>query len=412
MNTVSFVEARDSIRREILQDAALGSHISNFIESGAWYVPCAGNLGDGLIGLGTLDLFHHLGVAPPVYTTKGQPSFPRTKHLILGGSGGWFEGLWNHWEKILTEFLNDGGNLLILPSTINGFVDFFSRYAGQIIIFAREKLTYDNLKKVPGLEDRVFLSHDLAFALNFSRLDICAQPSRSGALHIFRQDAESKEGLIFAENYDLPLIWSHKEWADRGFCLRMLRPVMELMQLLESIQTDRLHMSILGAMLGCRVDMYPGSYFKNVAVYEHSLSRFNTVQFVETLPIDGVRREDLTLISQLRTGHDAAVEKLELERRCCAALREQLHEMRLSLLKYEEEADSHLNSVMNLTAELKRFRNENERLSMALSSFQGSRGYRLWLAYNRVYESRAVGSQLRRLRGMVGALLRSFKRRF
>lgn len=411
MNKVSFIEARESIRNEILRNPDLNAYITKFANAGAWYVPCAGNLGDGLIGLGTLDLFRHLGVSPPVCTSENGSEFPRTKHLIVGGSGGWLEGKWDYYAKILTDFLEDGGNLLILPSTVKGFVDFFSKYAGQIVVFAREKATFNHLAKIEGLEDRVFLSHDLAFMINFSALDLSAQPSRAGALRIFRQDAESKDGLLFAENYDLPLIWSHEKWADRAFCLQKLRPLMELMQLLDSIQTDRLHMSILGAILGCRVSMYAGSYFKNGAVYDHSLCRFDTVQFFDAPPTDGIKRADLTLIGQLRAEHDVAIEKLELERRRCAALREQLHEMRLSLLKYEGEIDSNLNFIIDLKGKLENFRKENERLSTSLSAFQGSRGYRLWLAYNRLYEGRALGPALRRFRGLVGSLLRSIRGR-
>jgi exopolysaccharide biosynthesis predicted pyruvyltransferase EpsI len=45
------------------------------------------------------------------------------------------------------------------------------------------------------------------------------------------------------------------------------------------IHTDRLHCAILSGILGRETVLYPNSYYKNGAVFAHSLSRISNVRF-------------------------------------------------------------------------------------------------------------------------------------
>lgn len=51
------------------------------------------------------------------------------------------------------------------------------------------------------------------------------------------------------------------------------------------IHTDRTHGAIAGALMGREVHLYPNAYFKNRAIYEHSLHHFPHVSF-ESPPVD------------------------------------------------------------------------------------------------------------------------------
>src|SRR5690606_38852452 len=108
------------------------------------------------------------------------------------------------------------GQALILPSTVKGFNDFFEKYARQITIFARERRSYEHLLSIPGMQGRVFLCHDLAFATDFSVFKVHEPAIRSGRLNLFREDEEARSASHYTHNYDLSLLWNSVSWSDRA----------------------------------------------------------------------------------------------------------------------------------------------------------------------------------------------------
>ena len=49
------------------------------------------------------------------------------------------------------------------------------------------------------------------------------------------------------------------------------------------VETDRLHCAILAAMLGRRTVLRANSYYKNAAVFDHSLSRLQNISFMPAM---------------------------------------------------------------------------------------------------------------------------------
>lgn len=403
--------ARQSLRNDILTDSALHSAIREAASQDARYLPCSGNLGDGLIGLGTLDLFEFLGVSPAICRASDEmglsaPGVGETSasYIIVGGSGGWLQGRWEHFATTLQPFLEAGGRVLILPSTVKGFEDFFRRYASQITIFARERTSYEHLSTIPQLKGRLHLSHDLAFATDIERLGWDYDVPRIGTLNILRQDEESNTGQDFRLNFDLSLLWNGIEWGNREVCERHLAPVAGVIKQFLEVRTDRLHMTALAAMLGCRVTMYPSSYFKNEAVYEHSLSRFKNVTFDR---------------SNLQGGYAAPPNQPQAETLEASdtdiALSSGLQETRFRNLKLGERVDGLRKALEASREELANLRMHIDELQIANASLRQvqseweyhkqSRGYRLWQSYNACYEHAVYGPYLRRVRALVGKVM-------
>lgn len=387
---------RTALQAEVMECEPLIRHLKQFAEKGAVYLPSAGNFGDGLIGLGTVCLFEKIGINPDIHDILDDPGVPRAKYVIVGGGGGWLDGLWNHYAKILEGFLEQGGQALILPSTVKGFETFFQKYAKQITIFARERVSYDHLLSITGMQDRVFLCHDLAFATDFSLFQIHGAEHRQGRLNLFREDEEAENTDHYTRNYDLSLLWNSLSWFDKQTCVRRLAPLIALMSQFEQIHTDRLHMSILGTLMGCQVTMHPSGYFKNSAVYEYSLSGFPNVTFTSRKPDDS---DDPVAVSRIRDGQDIeALADLSERNRM---LDEELQATRDRNLNYayrlddlarqlEESARAHAESMP----------------SAAQQAYLASRGYRFWVRYNEFYEDERMGPALRKLRSVAGNLLR------
>ncbi len=428
-----------ALRNDILSNAQLKSQLLTFAEHDAVYIPCAGNLGDGLIGLGTLDLFRAFGVKSRVHDSLKQGVLPPSGYAILGGGGGWFDGLWGHYAEVLQTFLEQGGQVLILPSTVQGFQDFFEKYAPQITIFAREQNTFDRLVKYRGMESRVHLTHDLAFVADLSvfeeDINKARLNSREGTLNIFREDEESSTTGHRKHNYDLSLLWNAIAWHDTQECIRKLRPVVQLLVQKQVVHTDRLHMSILATILGCDVFMYPSRYFKNQAVFDYSLSSFPNVQFshdpsahiTTSLPaaesphasddIDVLRKKLVDYEQAYHTIND----ELQLTRDRNVEYSRHMDELRNAsphddeLLQLQCQISALTDKLEMTQAEFERYKTEarqheqmlQEEHSLALreqTAFVQSRGYRVWSSYNRLYRMPVVGPVLTGLRNLVKKL--------
>ncbi|WP_193088351.1 polysaccharide pyruvyl transferase family protein [Advenella sp. FME57] len=402
----SIIEKRLELQGEVTGCEPLISNLKEFAENDAIYLPSAGNFGDGLIGLGTLYLFEKIGINPNMQDILTDSSLPQAKHLIVGGGGGWLDGLWNHYAQILDGYLAQGGQVLILPSTVKGFESFFEKYASQITIFARERVSYDHLKAIRGMQDRVFLCHDLAFATDFSAFNVHGIDHRSGRLNLFREDEEARNAAHYTHNYDLSLLWNSQSWFDKDMCIRRLSPLLELMSQFEQIHSDRLHMSILGTLMGCEVTMHPSGYFKNRAVYDYSLSRFSNVTFTDSKPDQS---EEPGSVSRVRDPQDLQV--IEHAATDIAALNESLISLtdrhRMLNEELQDTRDRNLNYAYRLDALSRQLEDLSEdRPTAQQQAFLDSRGYRLWVRYNRLYENEHTGPALRKLRSAGGRILR------
>jgi len=281
MDVMNHRTAHASIRDAILGNDVLTGALGAAAAEDACLMPNPGNLGDGLIQLGTLDLLDDLGLVPPIVNGCSPAQFEGRRSVIIGGGGGWIEGLWEHWAHAARGFLEAGGRMIVLPSSIVGFDDLWRRHAGQVTIFAREKATLDHLLSLPEMEGHAFFCHDLAFAVRLSALHRDDENRGQGTVRMFRTDAESARGRPPVGSIDLSLLWNGDVWGDRRSCSGPLRAAAHLMSQFATLETDRLHMAALAAMLGLHVRMYANAYYKNRSVYDATLHLFDNVEFVE-----------------------------------------------------------------------------------------------------------------------------------
>lgn len=388
MNKYALInEKRLSIQQKIFSCSPLIEILKKFAEKDALYLPAAGNLGDALIGLGTLDLFDKFGLKFQTHDTILFRELPEVEYIVLGGGGGWLDGIWKHHAQILTPFFEKGGQALILPSTVSGFTEYFRKYAKQITVFARDPVTYEHLSSIDELKGSVFLCHDLAFAVDFSRLNPTPNLNKSGSLNIFRQDEESLHHEFYRNNYDFSLLWNGVSWYERETCENKLKALVNILDSFEEIHTDRLHMSVLATFLGANVSMYPGSYFKNEAIYKYSLVGFPNVRFCSEHPAGGV-----SMFSEEKQQKENELEQL---RKDYEFLNEELQETRYRNLLFAENLEGKNRGSYSAVQDSE------------LEAFLNSKGYKVWNLYNSIYENKVVGPSLRKIRSLFGRLLRA-----
>jgi exopolysaccharide biosynthesis predicted pyruvyltransferase EpsI len=276
--------AHQYLRQSILEHPELIAALKHAQQEGACFLPNPGNLGDGLIALGTYDLFDELGWSPDIIKEFKPENLQGTKLVVIGGGGAFIEGLGEEMSRCLRDHLENGGHIILLPSSIYGFEQYFERYAKQVMIFVREKNSAERLAQVAALEGRVHLCPDLAFAIRPDTFSNFSINSRNGTLHAFRTDGESTGIKLPSDNVDIHKLWNGDFWFDREHCLAPLGAVARLIFQFKNVETDRLHMTILSAMLGCHVKMYSNAYYKNKGVYDYSLNLFENVELVANEP--------------------------------------------------------------------------------------------------------------------------------
>jgi len=201
--------------------------------------------------------------------------------LTIIRGGGYINDVWAIGRRFLSEVCRKSNRVIVSPSSywaISGgkLEKTLQKIETPLVLYAREKYSYkwlDGMTKPKNIQ--IELAPDSAFYL--TKDDLSKGEGSNEPLICFRDDVEStinKEILIelIRQNpsaliEDIPNVGSLNDF---------LTKISEA----SCIYTDHLHVAIIGAILDKKVFLYPNSYWKNIGVYEYSLSSFVNVKFV------------------------------------------------------------------------------------------------------------------------------------
>ena len=264
------------LNQEILGDAHLKAALELARRNDACFVTGSGNAGDGLIHHGAFSLLNGMNWSPRLASEWGLADEPeRGWALMIGGA--MIEGVWDERMRALRAFLDRGGHVIILPCTIFGFRELLSKYADQLMVFARERKTLENLRAA-GVE-HASMCHDLAFAVPPAFYLGLTKDEREGELAAYRTDEERSQADIPFRNLDLSLLWNGDVWRDAAKVEERCRLLGATLATFSTVSTDRLHIGIFAAALGCEVRLSSSIGDKIPGVFEYTLSRFSNVEF-------------------------------------------------------------------------------------------------------------------------------------
>lgn len=235
------------------------------------YVGNDGNWGDALIHKGTIAFFRHFNIKYyelPVTCSPLKRNIILLKAklfgqlVVLSGGGAWC-GHYGQMARATENMMRRYAfrNFVVLPSSydktynIEG-VDFYCR---------------DRFESQSNMPHAIFC-HDMAFFLEPLSCNVI--PDKKIA-YSYRVDIESRGEIdLPEENYDLSSKGKHNDGVYDFF---------GYLSNFETINTDRLHVSIGASMLGKNVNLSEGSYFKNNAIYKSSIkSYYPNTRFIDT----------------------------------------------------------------------------------------------------------------------------------
>jgi len=238
----------------------------------------SGNAGDGLIAHATYTMMRRHGVR---FRSMHAHDAADGEIILVGGGGNLVEGKYVETAEFIRRHVRRN-RLVLLPHTIAGYADVLAHTHDNLKVFCREPVSFE-LARLNGAHPRqISLAHDMALYLEQG--DLPAVGQGEGVLSALRADAESaNRARRPADNVDISLSWNGELWQNEPFARSVVESLCHFIAPYRVVRTDRLHVCILSALLGKEVYLFPNSYFKNRAVFQHSISpRFPHVRFVNT----------------------------------------------------------------------------------------------------------------------------------
>jgi hypothetical protein len=235
-----------------------------------------GNRGDGLVHLGGRQFLS--GLAVPVREFRDTDDLGRMSgQVLLIYSAGAMARRNRKLQRLLKWLAPRFNDIVLLPDSFDLSVSstrsFAQSWDRKYHVFCRELVSFDMLRQSKAKPNNLLLGHDLSFHLD---LNPWASRPANGIGGVFRHDAEASYGR-------LPRELDAVEDAARG-TERHPEGLLEFVARFAELHTDRTHAAIAAARMGRGVWFYPNSYFKNEAIYHHSLASMPQVHFVRNAP--------------------------------------------------------------------------------------------------------------------------------
>lgn len=265
------------------------------------YCPNPGNAGDSLIAVATMQLFAKLGIG---VKWVGCRKVVEPGRIVFYGGGGNLVANYPDAACFIEANHRQAERLVLLPHTVEGHGELLRGLGANVDLITREPVSHAYCREA-ARGANVHLSEDLALwcdvgelrrlplpgplegplpekkhrrkairrAMLDERLGRLFFPWKRRLLKAGRMDRERAEGREVAKgNRDVSDLFSYGVRDEETVSLSA-RHFMDFVDGYDSVETDRLHVCIGAALLGKKVIFHPNSYFKNEAVYRHSLER-------------------------------------------------------------------------------------------------------------------------------------------
>lgn len=255
--------------------------LSSYSNKKVYFVSNPGNAGDAFIAYSTYCLFNRLNIHYQIINPE-KDMFIANETIFFSGGGNLVEGKYDHLYKKLKKYVNNN-ICIILPHTFFGYRDLVQETHRNLTIICREKVSYELCRLNGANKDNLFLSDDMAFYLPQDELSEFIMKG-DGRAYCLRTDGESSKTQYIRDcNKDISFSWNGELWHNFLLSKYVTYSLASYLSKFDEVETDRLHISILAAMLNKKVIMYPNNYYKNRAIYENSMAqKYENVGFVNT----------------------------------------------------------------------------------------------------------------------------------
>lgn len=269
------------------------------------YVPNQGNAGDALIAAGCWQFFEDSQIAPRYATTRAIGA----GDTVLYSGGGNLVPEYDNCRDFLEKCLEVGvAHALVLPHSIRGHEALLKRLDTRFTLVCRDLESLARVKAT-GTGAELMVAPDLALYLDPERLfahcrqygnvGVWAQFARQGqvwsylrwrmalrrlrpqpgrTLSVLRADAEATLAEPGNAAGDISNFYG-SQYRFRAESDLVSRDLLLLLEPAAQVRTNRLHVGVAAALMGCEVRYLDNSYGKIRALYDTWLADLPTVRF-------------------------------------------------------------------------------------------------------------------------------------
>lgn len=244
--------------------------VQNLKNKKVGYYSNTGNAGDAVIWYGSVCLFKNLGISYKVF--QGHVAYD----VILFGGGGNFVPYYHHCAAFVQMMMFAGAPIIVLPHTIQGHETLLANLLPNVTLCCREEMSYNYCTNIVPYPQNVLLACDLAFYVDFQAFAPLKKAPDFPPKHLyaFRTDAEANplRKKIPLNNEDISLsCGSITPQTSFYHNFKVAKEFIRKIDAYDVIWTDRLHVGIVGFLLGKQVHLFDNSYGKVRAVYDHTI---------------------------------------------------------------------------------------------------------------------------------------------
>lgn len=280
--------------------------LSGYRDDEIIYLPDPGNAGDNVIASATYSLFEKNHIRFRYYNDR----MDLKGRILFYGGGGNLTRFYNNAQKLLERHHQEVKEFVLLPHTVDGHKELLRQLGKNVTIICREHKSFEFVSRTAP-ECNILQMDDLAFSLDMKsfieekiklprnlrdfvnsvrffpgfvakrRTLLDLEAGLVGdVLYAFRTDVEANGSDLPSHNIDISEVLHHRVYP-QFICDLITREFVKIINQYRKIETDRLHVAIVAALLGLDVKFYPGSYHKNLSVYQASLQgKYPNIVFV------------------------------------------------------------------------------------------------------------------------------------
>lgn len=263
------------------------------------YIPNPGNLGDMLIGAATLQFFAQNNLPCTLYGENGC-SVAASDTVVYGGGGAWIPDYEKSYVNMLPLFAR-AAKIIILPGSFYQCGKLLEVLDERFVVFCREEQSYNYLVSA-RTKAKIILDHDMALRLqkdiltpdslnipysDFYMVNTIRQNYAPGKdVGVFlRNDCEKKPDIICPQgDIDLSAMGGGSVKSSREHIAFSAMLMLSVVDSVQTVITDRLHVGIAAALLGKEVYLLDNSYRKLSEVYKRSLQSLSNVHMCRIWP--------------------------------------------------------------------------------------------------------------------------------
>jgi exopolysaccharide biosynthesis predicted pyruvyltransferase EpsI len=244
------------------------------------FVKPGGNFGDELIYFGAESLAKELGLKYTTYAISDFKNVSELENKVIYIHGG---GAFNEWcseggWSALENACRFSGPVIYGPCSVGENTEFLNNKfqkciddnkSESIIIFAREKYTYNTLRALPSINHEfININQDIDTAFHLTKEIIEERVGSAKLAYDFYAFREDNEGCALRHevNYNNVMF-------DPAKRCQSFEHWMRVHLYAKKIITNRTHSSIIGAILKKKTYLFEGRYHKNKSIHSAVLDR-------------------------------------------------------------------------------------------------------------------------------------------